>query len=435
MVRNQKDVKIMQELLGVSVDGIWGPETDAAYQRRRAEEAARDNAGFTAPPAGVSRKAEVAERLGRTAATPVTSFAFRPSVDNDPSLPYTGSVNTPAAYLYQQIILNALTKPAPSATAGTTNAGNPPGTINKQVKGKVPKSSDPPELIPNTYADGNPPGTVNKPVKGKVPKSSELIPNTYADEGLPKPEVVTKIDDYRPFRLFDGKDYAVLNASNMLNLMTAQENKETCCNLYSAVINGRRVYFTGEVFVGNQFNVVVPYLADALWEKQEVLAGKVYDLEGIRFEGFMHAHPYNKYSNTFSGGIGDAAVALLSGEIYLTTPDGNIYDLTRPEDILDAIYIGFAEYMNSIMAQTPMKSADAMDYLNAWEDFLKWYNNPPEMPYNGLRSIDTTKISIKDDAIYHDLLEIIQQIIERYAERRYERYKDVWENFQWAPLT
>ena len=40
MVSNRARVESMQDILGVKVDGLWGPQTQAAYDARRQEEAA-----------------------------------------------------------------------------------------------------------------------------------------------------------------------------------------------------------------------------------------------------------------------------------------------------------------------------------------------------------------------------------------------------------
>ncbi|HPK16309.1 MAG TPA: hypothetical protein PKW41_09955, partial [Clostridia bacterium] len=114
MVRNQTDVKRMQEILGnVAVDGIWGPETDAAYWKRRAEEDAMTDTGSALSAASAGRAAEIAQKLRLAAPAKPGGSVSLPAVDNKTSLPYTGGVNTPAAERYQKTILNAPAKPAP----------------------------------------------------------------------------------------------------------------------------------------------------------------------------------------------------------------------------------------------------------------------------------------------------------------------------------
>lgn len=87
MVRHQQDVRRMQELLGVSADGIWGPETDKAYRQRMAQES-----GAVAPTrANADKSNAIAESLKRIAA----SAAATPSIDSAAARSYTGSGNTP----------------------------------------------------------------------------------------------------------------------------------------------------------------------------------------------------------------------------------------------------------------------------------------------------------------------------------------------------
>lgn len=60
IVRNQKDVKIIREVPGdVTVDGIWGPETDSSYWAK----AAAENAAGTTSVKQVSSSADIATEI------------------------------------------------------------------------------------------------------------------------------------------------------------------------------------------------------------------------------------------------------------------------------------------------------------------------------------------------------------------------------------
>jgi len=128
MVRNQRDVKIMQEALGnVTVDGIWGPETDGAYKARIGAENGPANASSLPISSGAEIAARIAERLDQISSNTGNKSVPVPVVDSKASLPYTGSGSIPKVQPYQQTITQALIRPAASATAArTTNAGNKP---------------------------------------------------------------------------------------------------------------------------------------------------------------------------------------------------------------------------------------------------------------------------------------------------------------------
>jgi len=401
MVRNQTDVKRMQEILGnVAVDGIWGPETDAAYWKRRAEEDAMTDTGSALSAASAGRAAEIAQKLRLAAPAKPGGSVSLPAVDNKTSLPYTGGVNTPAAERYQKTILNAPAKPAPSATARTTNAGNPPGIGKPSVRNmpddlsRIKLSA----LVPNTYADGSPTGMLSKPVTEKTPKPPEPIPNTYTDSWTPESRITTKESDYSAFSVFDNMDDAVLNASNMLNLTTARLNKEACCNLYSIVLDGETYYFTGEIFVGEIDNVIAPYLSDIQWETLEAKLNGLLDFRSVQYEGFMHSHPYYDYSNKYSGGTGDSLVALLSGNIFLTAPDGAIYNLTEQQ-------VRYGELF------TNPGNMSLLQFLTGG------LIDPPEVPFHNLQSIDTTPFAKRNWGMKHDVPKAIWQAIQNNIEK------------------
>lgn len=75
MVRNQKDVKMMQELLGnVAVDGVWGPETDSAYWQRIALEEARDSGSV--PEVSATLASRISAAIANTKPAPENGMLF-----------------------------------------------------------------------------------------------------------------------------------------------------------------------------------------------------------------------------------------------------------------------------------------------------------------------------------------------------------------------
>jgi hypothetical protein len=418
MVRNQRDVKIMQEALGnVTVDGIWGPETDGAYKARIGAENGPANASSLPISSGAEIAARIAERLDQISSNTGNKSVPVPVVDSKASLPYTGSGSIPKVQPYQQTITQALIRPAASATAArTTNAGNKPDLGKQPVKSRpIVKPS---EFMPNAYTDtyGEYPRSYGaaRPVTDSQPSTDH-----GSDAGrtrTPKDEDTSK-GVYEPFSLSLDKDSVIEYASSVLNITTARENKEACCNLYSVVIDGKKYYFTGEIFVGELDNVIEPYLTDALWELEDLFVDGLLDLKYVKYEGFMHSHPYYSGSDQYSGGIGDTGVAMLSGNIYLTTPTGNIYDLTRPDDLLQN-FVNAADKL-SLLELLFLQNTDTDTYSAALSALKNWFNDPPEVPYNDLHSIDTTNTSINNEKIDHNIPKVIMDIIQRYWEKEY----------------
>jgi hypothetical protein len=373
---HQRDVKIMQEALGnVTVDGIWGPETDGAYKARIGAENGPTNASSLPISSGAEIAARIAERLDQISSNTGNKSVPVPVVDSKAPLPYTGSGSIPKVQPYQQTITQALIRPAASATAArTTNAGNKPDLGKQPVKSRpIVKPS---EFMPNAYTDtyGEYPRSYGaaRPVTDSQPSTDH-----GSDAGrtwTPKDEDTSKNGDYDQYNVSPNKAAVIVYASNLLNLITAQENKEACCNLYSVIIDGKKYYFTGDVYIGEVDNVIAPYLSDIQWESLEAVLQGAVDFKLVQYEGFMHSHPYYGSSNKYSGGTGDSLVALLSGNIYLTTPDGHIFDLTRKQAI-------------------------------------SGLSDPPEVPYHNLNSIDTTQIATYINTLHHDIPAAIRQAL------------------------
>ena len=221
-------------------------------------------------------------------------------------------------------------------------------------------------------------------------------PSVYEEPGTgrarpPKEGDTSKGSDGRP-DFSTNKDAVVVYASNLLNLTTARENKEACCNLYSVMIDGKRHYFTGEIFVGEMDNVIAPYLSDVQWEKLATALQGAINFQLVQYEGFMHSHPYYSKSNEYSGGTGDSLVALLSGDIYLTTPDGHIFDLTREQALFGGLF-------------TDPGSMNLTQFLTGG------LIDPPEVPYHDLHSIDTTQTATYNTLVHHDIPGAIRQAL------------------------
>ena len=398
IVRNRSDVKVMQEVLGnVAVDGIWGPETDAAYRQRLA----LDNA-----PQGGS--ANAASRL-------VSALAdTRPVLDN--------SIPVPVKALSGGLSGQSVNRPIPRTVLPTFNrpaasAASRPMVQTGSLKQNI---SDIPHVVDSAYANITEYSVAYPQAQDNVLGNTTSMP-TQASSSGDKPKVHAGSQqggEYQPFKQFTSLDDIVVYASNYLNYTTAWANREACCNLYSVVMDGKKHYFTGNIFTGEYENVIEPYTTDALWEYENVFMQGLNNLKFVTYEGLMHTHPFNNFSEGFSGAPGDATVALLSGNIFLTTPKGNIYNLARPDDMLLEILSGAMGLIGSALTNQQVDPAAVNSYLDAWNTLFDWSANPPTIPYkNGLHSIDTTGISQFGNGPARNLPKVITQIIQRYIER------------------
>ncbi len=135
---------------------------------------------------------------------------------------------------------------------------------------------------------------------------------------------------YDATQLFSSEEKLFTYMGSMLNYWSAESNQEHMCNIYSIHLDdGTTEYVAGPIYTGKHDNVILPYLlysgAEAgLMELSEEYAGV-----DIQYEGMLHSHPYCKGHENYQFSWGDAAVALLSGRIWLTAPNGTVYALER----------------------------------------------------------------------------------------------------------
>ncbi|MBQ6692054.1 MAG: hypothetical protein IJN00_01855, partial [Clostridia bacterium] len=127
-----------------------------------------------------------------------------------------------------------------------------------------------------------------------------------------------------------------------LNRFTAVNNQEHMCNLYMLTLpDGTTQYTAGAIFTGEANNVITPYLKDMFGNKGEAYLSELYPDAKIDYLGMLHSHPqrWNGEDNDeFSWG--DGLVSAISGRIYLSTPDGELYAPDR-RDCWKVIPAGF----------------------------------------------------------------------------------------------
>lgn len=128
----------------------------------------------------------------------------------------------------------------------------------------------------------------------------------------------------RPF--YDTRELALGAAADSLNEASFRLNREACCNVYSTKRQDGRRFFVGKTYVGEHSNVVLHYLFTLPWERLRYCAAK---FGNVRYEGFVHSHTRcaGHIAEKFSKA--DYWTAIVSGRTYLSSPSGNVYEITR----------------------------------------------------------------------------------------------------------
>ena len=147
----------------------------------------------------------------------------------------------------------------------------------------------------------------------------------YSNKSYPKNRKV-----YDATQLFPSEEQLFTYMGSMLNYWSAESNQEHMCNIYSIHLNdGTTEYIAGPVYTGKHDNVILPYLLYSSGEAGLVELSEEYAGVDIQYEGMLHSHPYCSGHENDKFSSGDAAVALLSGRIWLTAPNGIVYALER----------------------------------------------------------------------------------------------------------
>ena len=147
----------------------------------------------------------------------------------------------------------------------------------------------------------------------------------YSSNSYPKNRKV-----YNATQLFSSEEKLFTYMGSMLNYWSAESNQEHMCNIYSIHLNdGTTEYIAGPVYTGKHDNVILPYLLYSGAEAGLMELSEEYVGVDIQYEGMLHSHPYCSGHENDKFSSGDAAVALLSGRIWLTAPNGIVYALER----------------------------------------------------------------------------------------------------------
>jgi RHS repeat-associated protein len=135
---------------------------------------------------------------------------------------------------------------------------------------------------------------------------------------------------------FSNPDDAAIAIAPKLGKLSQDNNREYYAAIYSKIVNGERVYYTGPIQDGSHNNVIEPTIMDCI---DNVVS--IFDSQQL--EGFVHSHPTCNChaNNVFSGLIGDQGAAVLTGICYMMYPKGNkLYKITSA-DVLRRFFRGF----------------------------------------------------------------------------------------------
>ena len=135
---------------------------------------------------------------------------------------------------------------------------------------------------------------------------------------------------------FSNPDDAAKAIAPKLGKLSQDNNREYYAAIYSKIVNGERVYYTGPIQDGSHNNVIGPTIMDCI---DNVVS--IFDSQQL--EGFVHSHPTCNYhnNNIFSGLIGDQGAAVLTGICYMMYRKGNkLYKITSA-DVLRRFFRGF----------------------------------------------------------------------------------------------
>ena len=359
-IRTDTNVRAMQGALGVKEDGVWGPETDAAFSARLAQEEAAAvaelqrlyrEAGGTPPqeryykqsridPEIVGKYMTAGERDEDRASTsarrpPAVVYGTTPRPIPEAAGAVTRGLNTLEGInrAYDQIIAEKEAAWRSLDTRGV-NPRSQEGRALTQEKGALyiewkRAEREQAKAVAAWYRARNEAAYAQSPdalIDVAVEDAREAMRNQgYSNNSYPKNRKA-----YDATQLFSAEEKLFTYMGSMLNYWSAESNQEHMCNIYSIHLNdGTTEYIAGPVYTGKHDNVILPYLLYSSGEAGLVELSEEYAGVDIQYEGMLHSHPYCSGHENDKFSSGDAAVALLSGRIWLTAPNGTVYALER----------------------------------------------------------------------------------------------------------
>ncbi len=354
-IQTASNVRAMQGALGIEEDGVWGPKTELAFRTRLAaeeeetlEELRRGTqvAVLTRPqqstkslsPNAILGKTPAAKKAAGTGAE--SKQLVPPEASKQKPLPEAArllaqSLNTPEGIgrAYDRILAE---KEAAwrSFSTGRANPRSPQGRALAREQAKLytewkEVENEKERAIAGWYRKRNEAAYAESPDKlsevALEDAKASMQKQGYSTGSYPKNR---KVHDMR--QVFSSAEEIFTYMGSVLNYCTAESQQEHMCNIYSIHLeDGTTEYAAGPVYTGMHDNVILPYLLYTgaemgLREIMEEYAGTE-----IQYEGMLHSHPYCKGHEDDKFSEGDAVVALLSGKIWLTAPNGTVYALEK----------------------------------------------------------------------------------------------------------
>ena len=370
-IRTDTNVRAMQGALGVKEDGVWGPETDAAFTARLAQEEAAAVAELQRlyREAGGTRPQERYYKQSRIDPEIVGKYMQAGERDEDRA---STSTRRPPAVVY-----GTTPRPIPEAAGAVARSMNTLEGINRaydqiiaekeaawrslDTRGVNPRSQEGRVLMREKgalYTDWK----ETERAKAKAVAAWYRARNEAAYAQSPDALIDVAVEDARGVvrrsgykktsyphntviegesMMFGSEEELFTYSGSVLNYLTDYSGLEHMCGIYSVDWeDGRIEYISGPVVSGtkseNTANVIIPFVACFISaEAYTASVERVYAGAEVKFEGILHSHPSygsgESYNNNDNFSWGDGLAAMLSGKIWLTTQDGTMYALDEAD--------------------------------------------------------------------------------------------------------
>ena len=356
-IQTNTSVRSMQGALGIREDGVWGPETERAFRARLAQEAAdavaeirriyasqrneeQEDRPMEAINAAKGRKAEAYGMQRETDVETKTTWEKKPIGALYSTMPrvipeaagvLARSMNTPEGIsrVYDRAIAEKEAEWRGFDIRGA-NPRSPEGRALILERAQLytawkETEREKARAIAGWYRRRNEAAWAKSPdalIDVAVEDAEIAMRNQgYSDKNYPQNRKM-----YTITQAFPSQEEFFTYTGSALNYWTVQSNQEHMCNVYSMHFDDGTVeYFAGQVYTGMHDNVVLPYLLYSSVEAEVAELSQEYTGAEIQYKGMLHSHPYCKGHENYHFSWGDAAVALLSGKIWLTAPNGTVY--------------------------------------------------------------------------------------------------------------
>ena len=370
-IRTDTNVRAMQGALGVKEDGVWGPETDAAFSARLAQEEAAAVAELQRlyREAGGTRPQERYYKQSRI--DPEIVGKYMPAGKGDEDRASTSTRRPPA------VVYGTTPRPIPEAAGAVARSMNTLEGINRaydqiiaekeaawrslDTRGVNPRGSEEQAQIKERgrlyieleEAKRKKTGAEARAYQLRNEAAYAQSPDALIDVAVEDARGGVRRSGYKKTSyphntviegesmMFGSEEELFTYSGSVLNYLTDYSGLEHMCGIYSVDWeDGRIEYISGPVVSGtkseNTANVIIPFVACFISaEAYTASVERVYAGAEVKFEGILHSHPSygsgESYNNNDNFSWGDGLAAMLSGKIWLTTQDGTMYALDEAD--------------------------------------------------------------------------------------------------------